>query len=317
MSDKIKAADAKFGEWYEVAGRRLRSISDNPHPNTGTSMKFVSNSGGHVEFVGVDKLITHLPNCTGWDWTPPQPEPDTSLEASIERLSDKTGPGYDTDLYIDDLDRIIEAARKWDSHLSNAVQADKFIQSLRDKQYSTDPDGVGEGWRELHHGDVRKKGDEFRNHGWDRWEPVASPFLGAVIISSDLRDCRYRRRIEPAETPLATVTIQADGDIIGDYCQKKVTPKPKRQSSVPQDAAGTEPLREWTVFCSPENVLRWGVGSDEGVKVREVSPELDQWYSKLVRLCERDPTDFGSHGYWTWTCDIMSHLAKRPQRGNK
>lgn len=54
-------------------------------------------------------------------------------------------------------------------------------------------------------------------------------------------------------------------------------------------------LREWTVFVSPENVIRSGVGSDEGVRVREIketdpTPEaIEEVVAGLTEILETFP----------------------------
>lgn len=82
------------------------------------------------------------------------PQPDTSLAASIERAKKNCIQTLQLEadsLLIDDLDRIIEAARKWDEHISNAAaQAndDLLVKGIAAMTRDTDPDGVGEGWVE-------------------------------------------------------------------------------------------------------------------------------------------------------------------------
>ena len=80
MTSKIKAADAKFGEWYEHCGERYRFVG-----NIDNSQKwrvFLESNGGTVNLDGEE--LTHVPDCTGWGWEPSKPEPDISLEASIK-----------------------------------------------------------------------------------------------------------------------------------------------------------------------------------------------------------------------------------------
>jgi hypothetical protein len=62
---KVLAKDAKAGQWYQdndgvrflcCDGRRLWT----PEGETWNAY--------------IDKELTHLPDCTGWDWQPPKPE---------------------------------------------------------------------------------------------------------------------------------------------------------------------------------------------------------------------------------------------------
>jgi hypothetical protein len=65
MSEKVLAKDAKAGQWYEsISGFRLLCIKGSR----------VANDGGEIVFLGSGVELTHLPDCTGWDWQPPKPE---------------------------------------------------------------------------------------------------------------------------------------------------------------------------------------------------------------------------------------------------
>ena len=117
MSDKIKAADAKFGEFYEYDNRRWRCVTEQ---EGGNNPKFIlKNEYFELHPIGIFADITHLPDCTGWDWQPPKPKPDTSLAASCNRLevwfNDEGVAEYEYGdvLTSDDAQRIIAAARKW------------------------------------------------------------------------------------------------------------------------------------------------------------------------------------------------------------
>jgi len=62
---KVLAKDAKAGQWYEsISGFRLLCIKGSR----------VANDGGEIVFLGSGVELTHLPDCTGWDWQPPKPE---------------------------------------------------------------------------------------------------------------------------------------------------------------------------------------------------------------------------------------------------
>jgi hypothetical protein len=66
MSEKVLAKDAKAGQWYEDRnGDRSLCVYE---PNN-----FVRKDTGVFGFWSDEKL-THLPDCTGWDWQPPKPE---------------------------------------------------------------------------------------------------------------------------------------------------------------------------------------------------------------------------------------------------
>ena len=112
---KIKATDAKFGEFYEWEGSRYRCLHE--RSDTGSFM-FAKNNASY-KWLGDAAELTHLPDCTGWDWQPSKPQVDTSLEASCNRLerwfNDEGVAEYEFGdvLTSDDAQRIIEAARKW------------------------------------------------------------------------------------------------------------------------------------------------------------------------------------------------------------
>ena len=92
-----------------------------------------------------DAEFTKLEDCTGWDWKPPKPEPDTSLEADIRRLyqfvESHKSAGCCRILSKDrcgcilcSRDRIIAAAWKW-NEANNGWQ----VTTLEDAdQYSYD-----------------------------------------------------------------------------------------------------------------------------------------------------------------------------------
>ena len=64
MSEKVLAKDAKAGQWYESeSGARWLCIDGNR----------LSDSQ-YVLLLNELAPLTHLPDCTGWDWQPPKPE---------------------------------------------------------------------------------------------------------------------------------------------------------------------------------------------------------------------------------------------------
>ena len=63
---KVLAKDAKAGQWYEDKnGARCLCIG---------SCSLAYTPGGCVYHSNGDLKLTHLPDCTGWDWQPPKPE---------------------------------------------------------------------------------------------------------------------------------------------------------------------------------------------------------------------------------------------------
>lgn len=149
---------------------------------------------------------------------PPKPPIDTSLAASIKRF-EMVPNGWLCQEYIDsgslifeDRDRVIDAARKWDEHCRKhewpsfthpeAVAAKSAMVRTAKKilsGLSTDPDGVGEGWRRVQQwrmvetDEALQKGDEALTgtcNGEKCWTPIAGMFgkkCGRQVI---------RRRIE-------------------------------------------------------------------------------------------------------------------------
>jgi hypothetical protein len=65
MSEKVLAKDARAGQWYrsEQYGIMLCCMG----------LAFWTPSTETVDINANDEL-THLPDCTGWDWQPPKPE---------------------------------------------------------------------------------------------------------------------------------------------------------------------------------------------------------------------------------------------------
>ncbi|QDV86968.1 hypothetical protein [Planctomycetes bacterium TBK1r] len=181
----------------------------------------------------------------GDTWTrfppvPPEPpEPDTSLAASCDRLEewrwDRTNsyPGDQfPSLLESDLDRIIEAARKWDAHeRCDQVPVDAYdtpepapdpgphhnLCDIADAEQSwdgsewVDPHGelawhrrlvAGDGWRFLQNGEVVQKGDDLYLDGLDIW--TTSSDIGHT---HDTNQLIRRRRIAPAPDHVADVLV--------------------------------------------------------------------------------------------------------------
>ena len=207
MNNKIKAADAKFGEWYAcdkyIRVRCVQEMTDEKLPAF-----IVPGSPQMVLRWFTDLLLTHLPDCTGWDWQPPKPRVDTSLDASCNRLevwfNDEGVAEYEYGdvLTSDDAHRIIAAARKWDLQQQHGKRIGEKLGHTADEdcntgteppESATDPDGVGEGWRLLRVGEeVRQFSDEIND--WGKWKLTDCISANAVIVQDG---DSYRRRIKP------------------------------------------------------------------------------------------------------------------------
>ena len=62
---KVLAKDAKAGQWYvDSDGTRFLCCDG----------RRLWTPEGETWNAYVDKELTHLPDCTGWDWQPPKPE---------------------------------------------------------------------------------------------------------------------------------------------------------------------------------------------------------------------------------------------------
>lgn len=66
---KIKASEAVPGQWYETDKRWL-CVSESNKLKTARFYNPTKDVIGMFD----DASITHLPDCTGWDWQPPKPE---------------------------------------------------------------------------------------------------------------------------------------------------------------------------------------------------------------------------------------------------
>lgn len=66
-AETIKVSEAKQGEWYDESGTRLFAYKDGG---------VVTHSGitARDPCDGTGVNITHLSDCTGWDWEPEKPE---------------------------------------------------------------------------------------------------------------------------------------------------------------------------------------------------------------------------------------------------
>jgi hypothetical protein len=64
---KVLAKDAKAGQWYQVVGRGGDRVLCCNQRYFWTPQDQTFQIANGVE-------LTHLPDCTGWDWQPPKPE---------------------------------------------------------------------------------------------------------------------------------------------------------------------------------------------------------------------------------------------------
>lgn len=72
---KIKASEAVPGQWYEDhLGRRFLCIDP---------MRAYYHEVGFFS-INANEDLTHLPDCTGWDWQPPKPEKRYRAFASFQ-----------------------------------------------------------------------------------------------------------------------------------------------------------------------------------------------------------------------------------------
>ena len=72
---KVLAKDAKAGQWYvDSDGTRFLCCDG----------RRLWTPEGETWSAYVDKKLTHLPDCTGWDWQPPKPEKKYRAFASRE-----------------------------------------------------------------------------------------------------------------------------------------------------------------------------------------------------------------------------------------
>jgi hypothetical protein len=74
---KVKVSEAVPGKWYENhIGVRCLCV--------GPGRLYCSNLG--IFTMSPHELLTHLPDCTGWDWRPPKPEKRYRAFASAEEF---------------------------------------------------------------------------------------------------------------------------------------------------------------------------------------------------------------------------------------
>jgi hypothetical protein len=67
---KVPAENAVFGEWYDWDTERVRFVGEINNRNRWRV--FLESEGGTTNLDG--EILTHLPDCDGWDWQPPKPE---------------------------------------------------------------------------------------------------------------------------------------------------------------------------------------------------------------------------------------------------
>lgn len=209
---------------------------------------------------------------------------------------------------LDAFDRAINARTEW------------FEPTTEEPASQNDPDGVGEGFEKA----LPDNAEQYSYDGvqWNSMEMYP-------LTTFNTPPTMFRRRIEPAEAPI-TRPAKAEsiecirgttGCPINHYEDNGICVKPVREAKDARDASGTEPLREWVKDCYADELYVVRVSGTtqkfDVDHVREVSPELDQWHAELVRLLELEPDGDDAVGYWHWVCEILNHLAKRPQRGVK
>lgn len=214
------------------------------------------------------------------------PEPDTSLAASIERMSDYVSETdgateyWQSKQYDDDLDRILEAARQYadataamDQAINERDEALAKCEELMSKvegKSDNDPDCVGEGWRLLTDSEMIADGDEYWHHHKREWLP--SKCVGQSSHSKSR--WQYRRRID-ADKP-------RDQTLIG------ITP-------------------------SELSRLR---GIEQQWKIQQVTKYDPTWVSRLIDLCEELVAPLRDHGQLSMSAGrwIAAHLAERGER---
>jgi hypothetical protein len=144
----------------------------------------------------------------------PEPGPDTSLAASIERLE-----GHDwlkkhaCRQILDDIAKLIEAARNWDEQVRQMkadfdAMTELGFNECVDGKASNDPDGVGEGWESMKAGEMRHIGGyEFKDRCDKEWK---SGTCNGPIEPCELDFNQYRRRIETPEPTSPAVSHESD-----------------------------------------------------------------------------------------------------------
>jgi len=351
--------------------------------------------------------IENVGQGTPWMPCPPPyiAPPDTSLAASIKAVETWHKLDFDniaSEDYVDDaMVKVIEAARKWDEHEKKGDTT--YLQKMgemyeeRNKQYAkaenerlrseliqvkrerdelkrmiemptaNDPDGVGEGWRSLRHGELTQPGDVYKNHngilcefgptgwpighqtiyrrrietppstdpdgvgeGWrlvdkrkdlpvagDEWEEDSARNKWTPISRFNLESqyfepsCRYRRRIE--------TLVPVAGGTADDPYNKKLLDSIQGSTEVfeqdrdwqpdksNQSAESQGKPREWHLV-DVQSYDCFRIVESGGIHVREVNAAMDEWTAKLIELCADDmqPT------HWLMR-DIRLHMKARPQ----
>ena len=166
------------------------------------------------------------------------PEPDTSLSASIERFRELCLHDDATELDFADMDRVIEAAKKWDEWKDviedDTPMPDDEVESIMKNEdfQQSDPDNVGEGWRRLGEDEVIQEGDQYIGdksiksyYRPDSW--VEETEKGFGTVPRERETLMFRRRLE--EPSMAA----SPGDSCGAEGQERT--QPREQSDDPQE----------------------------------------------------------------------------------
>jgi len=129
-------------------------------------------------------LITHLPDCTGWDWEPIQPSPGYRLLLPGEPIDRSSGSKHQA------CSKVGTMPRQWWA-LSNTLATQCSNYYYYQCPIEPKPIDAGEGWRLLEVGEIRKHGDEyFEQHGvWKSTNDVGTEITSTSYV--------YRRRIKP------------------------------------------------------------------------------------------------------------------------
>jgi hypothetical protein len=182
------------GQWYDRLGNRLYCIGWSFSKGEYVYEQLNANKQPYISIGRCSDptaTLTHLPECTGWDWEPPKPV-DPGEGWRLLEVGEVMNAGDEWWLPLQQKWKKLDLM--WVSHHLDNEQA-----NVR-RRVKPDP---GEGWRLVEVGEKYQQDDEAWN-SMGKWLVFNHGLLGGVRIAGHIP---VRRRIQP--------DVPADWQLIG------------------------------------------------------------------------------------------------------
>jgi hypothetical protein len=208
-----------------------------------------------------------------------------------------------------------------------------------------DPDGVGEGWRVLRHGELTQPGDVYKNHngilcefgptGWPVGyqtiyrRRIATP----VIVAGGTPDDPYNKKLLDSIQG-SNEALESDPDWRPDGVDHKSVLGKKMNEAIEkakEHMEGKEPnlnryaehrasepqgkQDEWWLDTSwgSDRLYAYDCKTTNGIHVRRVNDAMDEWTAKLIELCHEACECGDEDDEHDCIIAVDAHMKARPQ----